>query len=95
MTRSETALTPVQRLVLELLSQGLRQYEVAHRVGITPSQVSRHATLAAQRMGCGTITQATVHWVKARVLWDLADRIAQTLPEEADRLRKEAGRLIP
>lgn len=55
---AEPRLTSRERDVLELLARGLRQEQVAARLGIGVETVRSHVRNASDRLGAATATQA-------------------------------------
>jgi DNA-binding NarL/FixJ family response regulator len=58
-------LTPRELAVLELLAEGLRNRQVATRLGISSRTVERHCDSLYSKLGVGSRTEAVVHAVTA------------------------------
>ena len=63
-----TDLTPRERDVLGLVSQGLRHEDVAQRLGISSETVRTHLSKASARLGAVTRTQAVAKAVRASLI---------------------------
>ena len=63
-----TDLTPRERDVLGLVSQGLRHEDVAQRLGISCETVRTHLSKASARLGAVTRTQAVAKAVRAGLI---------------------------
>ena len=61
-------LTPRERDVLGLVSQGLRHEDVARRLGISSETVRTHLSKASARLGAVTRTQAVAKAVRAGLI---------------------------
>lgn len=57
---AELDLTPRQRVVVELIAQGLRNREIAQRLGISLHTVRRHVEALLKRLGVPTRAAAAV-----------------------------------
>lgn len=59
-TEAQLDLTPRQRVVVELIAQGLRNREIAQRLGISLHTVRRHVEALLKRLGVPTRAAAAV-----------------------------------
>ena len=67
-TKSRVAsLTPRQREVVRLVSLGCRQIEIAAILGLAPSTVENHRTLAMKRLGVSRVALLTRLAIEHRI----------------------------
>lgn len=59
-------LTPREAEVLDLISKGYGDREIAHRLGISPHTVKGHADAALRKLGARNRPDAVRLWLVAR-----------------------------
>ncbi len=62
----EAVLTPTQLRVLQLVSEGLSNKEIAHRLACSESTVAHHRMACLERLGAANTAQAVAIYVAAR-----------------------------
>ena len=74
-----TALSPRQRQVLELLSDGYTSRQTAERLGMAYETFRTHRQDVLRRMKAHTITEACVKYERERAAMEAADLLRQRI----------------
>jgi DNA-binding CsgD family transcriptional regulator len=59
-----TALSPRERIVLEMVASGLTNVEIAHKLGVSVHAIKFHLASVYRKLGVGNRTEAAIRFVR-------------------------------